>query len=248
MFDVQRHGDGTATVTIDRAEKLNAMDVAFFEALPRTLAELDADPEVTACVLTGAGRAFSAGGDIDSFHALDGVDAYRRHLRLVFDSFHSVERAETIVIGAINGIAYGGGTELTLACDMAVASEQARFAFKEPTMGLMPGFGVLRGPAQIGPAWTRRLATTGETIDARTAERIGLVQETVPHEDLLEHALDLARSIARHPHVAVRSAKHAVNQHITAPGLAGAVEATALLFTTDGHKERVQAFLNGRSE
>ena len=87
MFDVQRHGDGTATVTIDRAEKLNAMDVAFFEALPRTLAELDADPAISACVLTGAGRAFSAGGDIDSFHALDGVDAYRRHLRLVFDSF-----------------------------------------------------------------------------------------------------------------------------------------------------------------
>ena len=232
MFDVQRHGDGTATVTIDRAEKLNAMDVAFFEALPRTLAELDADPEVTACVLTGAGRAFSAGGDIDSFHALDGVDAYRRHLRLVFDSFHSVERAETIVIGAINGIAYGGGTELTLACDMAVASEQARFACKEPTMGLMPGYGLVRGPEVMG----------------RAAERIGLVQETVPHADLLEHALDLARIIARHPHVAVRSAKHAVNQHITAPGLAGAVEATALLFTTDGHKERVQAFLNGRSE
>ena len=74
-------------------------------------------------MLTGAGRAFSAGGDIDSFHDLTDVDAYRRHLRLVFDSFHSVERAETIVIAAVNGIAYGGGAELTLACDMAVASE-----------------------------------------------------------------------------------------------------------------------------
>ena len=103
MFDVQRHGDGTATVTIDRADKLNAMNVEFFEQLPRTLDALDADPEVRACVLTGAGRAFSAGGDIDSFHDLTNVDAYRRHLRLVFDSFHSVERAETIVIAAVNG-------------------------------------------------------------------------------------------------------------------------------------------------
>jgi len=246
VFDVQRHGDGTATVTIDRADKLNAMNVEFFEQLPRTLRDLDADPDVRACVLTGAGRAFSAGGDIDSSHALTDVDAYRRHLRLVFDSFHSVERAETIVIAAVNGIAYGGGTELTLACDMALASENAKFAFKEATMGLMPGFGVLRAPAQIGPAWARRLATSGETIDAQTAYRIGLVQELVPHAELVGTALELARRIASHPPVAVRSAKHNINQGITAPGLAGAVEATALLFTTDGHKERVNAFLDHR--
>jgi enoyl-CoA hydratase/carnithine racemase len=243
VFDVQRHGDGTATVTIDRADKLNAMDVAFFQELPRTLDELDADPDVRACVLTGAGRAFSAGGDIDSFHDLTDVPAYRRHLRMVFDSFHSVERAETIVIAAVNGVAYGGGTELTLACDMALASEKARFAFKEATMGLMPGFGVLRAPAQIGPAWARWMATTGDAIDAQTAYRIGLVQQLVEHEQLVEEALAVARRVAAHPPIAVRSAKHAINQNITAPGLAGAVEATALLFTTDGHKERVQAFL-----
>ena len=245
MFDVERHGDGTATVVIDRPEKLNAMNVAFFEQLPRVLAELDADPAVTAAVLTGAGRAFSAGGDIDSFHRLQDVDAYRRHLRLVFEAFHAVERAETIVIAAVNGVAYGGGTELTLACDMALAShEHARFAFREATMGLMPAFGVLRGPAAIGPAWTKWLATTGDAIDAPTAERIGLVQRAVAHDDLLHEALALARRVAAHPHVAVRSAKHAVNQGITAPGLAGAVEATALLFTTEAHKERVEAFLS----
>ena len=114
-------------------------------------------------------------------------------------------------------------------------------------MGLMPGFGVLRAPAQIGPAWARRLATTGETIDAQTAYRIGLVQELVPHDDLLETALELAQRIASHPPVAVRSAKHTINQGITAPGLAGAVEATALLFTTDGHKERVERVPRART-
>lgn len=244
MFDVQRHGDGTATVVIDRAEKLNAMNREFFDTLPRVLAELDADPDVTAAVITGAGRAFSAGGDIDTFHSLTGVDAYRRHLRAVFDGFHAVERAETIVIAAVNGIAYGGGTELTLACDMALASsEHARFAFKEASMGLMPGFGVLRAPAAIGPGWARWMATTGDAIDAAAAERIGLVQKAVPHDALLDEALAVARRVAAHPPVAVRSAKHAINQDITAPGLAGAVEAIALLFSTDGHKERVQAFL-----
>ena len=125
-FTIERDGDGTAVLWIDRPDKLNAMDPAFFAELPAALAELDADPEVEVCVLTGRGRAFSAGGDIASFDALNDVDSYRRHLRLVYDGFHSVERCQVPVIGAVNGIAYGGGTELTLACDLVVASEEAR--------------------------------------------------------------------------------------------------------------------------
>jgi enoyl-CoA hydratase len=243
-FEIESAGDGTAVVTLARAEKLNAMDPAFFRELPQVLDALDADPAVRVCVLTGAGRAFSAGGDIQSFHELDDIPAYRRHLRLVFAAFHAVERCETVVIAAVNGIAYGGGTELTLACDLALASERARFAFREPSMGLMPGYGVVRGPETLGRAWTRWLALTGEDIDAEQALRIGLVQQTAAHERLLDEALSLARRIAANPPLAVAATKQFVNRGAQAPGLAESVETTALLFATDDHKRRVREFLS----
>src|SRR4051794_5409211 len=143
---------------MDRPEKLNAMNPAFFRELPAVLAELDADEGVDACVLTGAGRAFSAGGDIASFQQVTDVAAYRLHLRLVYDAFPAVERAQVPVIAAVNGIAYGGGTELVLVCDLVIAARGARFAFREATVGLMPGWGVVRGPDVIGRHWTRWLA------------------------------------------------------------------------------------------
>lgn len=248
VFRIEACGDGTALVTMDRAEKLNAMGPTFFRELPRVLEALDDDPKVTACVLTGAGEAFSAGGDIASFDELQDIAAYRRHLRLVFAGFHAVERCETVVIAAVNGIAYGGGTELTMACDLALASERARFAFREPTVGLMPGFGVVRGPQAIGPAWTRWLALTGDPVDAEQAERIGLVQRVVPAERLLDEALAVAARIAAHPPLAVRAAKQFVNRGTQAPGLAESVEATALLFATEEHKQRIGAFLARRAD
>jgi enoyl-CoA hydratase/carnithine racemase len=231
-----------------RPEKLNAMDPAFFRELPQVLETLDADPGVRVCVVTGAGRAFSAGGDIESFHALDDIPAYRRHLRRVFAAFHAVERCETVVIAAVNGIAYGGGTELTLACDLALASEQARFAFREPSVGLMPGYGVVRGPETLGRPWTRWLALTGEEIGAEQALRIGLVQRTVAHERLIDEGLALARRIAGNPPLAVAATKQFVNRDAQAAGLAESVEATALLFASDDHKQRVGQFLDRRKE
>ena len=206
-FTIERDGDGTAVLWIDRPDKLNAMDPAFFAELPAALAELDADPEVEVCVLTGRGRAFSAGGDIASFDALNDVDSYRRHLRLVYDGFHSVERCQVPVIGAVNGIAYGGGTELTLACDLVVASEEASFAFREASVGLMPGYGVVRGPDVIGRHWTRWLALTGDIIDAHEAHRIGLVQRVVDPDDLLTEARAVAARIRANAPLAVRAGR-----------------------------------------
>lgn len=242
VFTVEHDGDGTAVVWMDRPEKLNAMGPTFFAELPRVLADLDRDPGVHVCIVTGRGRAFSAGGDIASFDALHDVESYRRHLRLVYDGFHSVERCEVPVIGAVNGIAYGGGTELALACDMVIASDQARFAFREATVGLMPGYGVVRGPDVIGRHWTRWLALTGDIIDAAQAQAIGLVQRVVEHERLLDQARAVAARIRANAPLAVRAGKQFVNRDTT-DGFAESVEATALLFTTEEHKRRIREFL-----
>jgi enoyl-CoA hydratase len=244
-FSIERRGPA-AIVRIDREEKRNAMNVAFFRELPRVLASLEGEEGVRGIVLTGTGDvAFSAGGDIAGFGDLKNIHDYRRQLRMVFDSFHSVERCQLPVIGAINGYAYGGGTELTLACDMAIASERARFAFREAAVGLMPGYGLVRGPATIGKAWTRWLAMTADIVDAEEALRMGLVQRVVPHERLLDEALAVVDRIAGVAPLAVTLAKQFVNSD-NAVGLAESIEATALLFTTEDHKEAQQAFVEKR--
>ncbi len=234
---------GVATVTMNRPEKLNAMNRTFFRELPQVMEALSIDPDVSAAVLTGAGRAFSAGGDIGMFPALmDDVDAVRPHLRLVFDAFHSIERSSVVVIAAVNGIAHGGGTEITLACDFAVASTEASFALREASLGLIPGFGLTRGPDVIGLPWTTRLATSAEVIDAHTAERIGLVMDVVEPDELLTEAGRLARAVAANSTTAVDTAKRFLRRN-TDEGLAMAVESTALGYFTDDAALAVERFL-----
>ena len=236
--------DGVAIVTMDRPEKLNAMNRTFFAELPAVMNELSADPQVSAAVLTGAGRAFSAGGDIAMFPALmDDISAVRPHLKAVFDAFHSIEKASVTVIGAVNGIAHGGGTEITLACDFAIASPAASFAFREASLGLIPGFGLTRGPDVIGLPWTTRLATTAEVIDADTAAAIGLVMEVVQADQLLERATAMARAVAANSSTATDTAKRFLRRN-TDDGLAMAVESTALGYFTDEAEAAVQAFLD----
>jgi len=240
---VERHADGTALVTIRRPEKLNAMNRAFFAELPQVMQALDDDPDVRVAVITGEGRAFSAGGDIADFDALDGsADAARRQVRAALDAFHAVERAETVAIAAVNGIAYGGGTELTLCCDIALAATRAKFAFKEITLGLMPGYGLVRAPEVIGRAQTHWLTLTGDTIDAGHAHRIGLVQQV--SEDVVTDALALAARIAQHPPTALRTAKRFINRH-SPSALAESIEATALLMASPEQQERSKAFVSG---
>lgn len=244
VLDVARGDDGVAVITMNRPDKLNAMGVEFFAELPAVLASLDADRSVGAAIVTGAGRAFSAGGDIDSFSKLTDHHAYRQHLKRVFDAFHAVEEARIPVVGAVNGIAYGGGTELTLACDYVMASTEATFGFREVTVGLTPGWGIIRGPDVIGRPWTRRLAFGGEIIDAATALRIGLVQTVVPPAELMSAARVLAARFAAQPPIAVAVGKRMANR-ATTDGFLESLEATALLFTTEDHKRAVAGFLRG---
>jgi enoyl-CoA hydratase/carnithine racemase len=237
---------GVALLTIARPEKLNAMDETFFAELTAVMRGLGHDDGVRAAVLTGEGRAFSAGGDVATFLDLAGdVARVRPHLRRVYDAFTAVERCAVPVVAAVNGIAFGGGTELALACDVVLAGESARFAFKEPTMGLMPGYGVVRGPEVMGRHWTRYLALTGREVDAARAERAGLVQEVHPDGELLGAAVGLAADMAARPALAVQVAKAFVNRDAVG-GFAESVEATALLFTTPEHRAAAAAFDAGR--
>lgn len=238
--------DAVAIVWMNRPEKKNAMSPTFFRELPVALAELDDDPAVRALVLTGAGDAFSAGGDIASFHELHDATAYRRQLQLVEDAFHAIERAALPVIAAVNGIAFGGGTEIALYCDFVVASERARFAFREITVGLQPSYGLVRGPDVIGRQWTKFLALTGDVVDAAQAKEIGLVQQVVPHDAVLDEALAIAERIAANPPLAVRVGKRFVNRDTPGAGLRETMEAGVLLFSTADHKEGVRAFLEKR--
>jgi enoyl-CoA hydratase/carnithine racemase len=244
-FEIDRRGDGTALVTINRPGKLNAMNHAFFGELPAVMRQLDDDPDVRVCVLTGAGQAFSAGGDIEDFHGLTGIADYRRQVKMALEGFLAIERAETVAIAAVNGIAFGGGTEITLACDIAFASARARFAFKEITLGLMPGYGLVRGPEVMGRAWTHWLTLSGDEVDARKALEIGLVQHVSPPETLVEDALALAARMAAHPPMALRIAKRFINRH--APdAIAESIEATAFLQSDPDTRARVEAFVNRR--
>jgi enoyl-CoA hydratase/carnithine racemase len=237
---------GVVLLTMCRPEKLNAMDRAWFGELIELMTGFGKDDRVRAVVLTGAGRAFSAGGDIDMFADLDGdVARVRPHLRQVYDAFHAVERCAVPVIAAVHGLAYGGGTELALACDIVLAGESARFAFKEPTVGLTPGYGVVRGPEVLGRHWTRYLALTGREIDAARAGRAGLVQEVHPDADLLPAAVALAAEIAALPPLAVQVGKAFINRDAVG-GFNESVEATALLFATNEHRAAVEAFRRRR--
>lgn len=242
---VDRRDDGTALITINRPDKRNAMNHAFFHDLPAVLSDLDDDPEIHACVITGAGEAFSAGGDIADFDRLTDVPSYRRQVRLALRAFASLERCQTITIAAVNGLAFGGGTELTLACDLALAATGARFAFREVSVGLMPGYGLVRGPETVGRAWTRWLALTGEEIEAEQALKIGLVHRVVAPERLVEESLAVAGRIAANPTVAVQMGKQFLNRDMAS--VDEVIDATALLFNTAEHKERIRAFLETRA-
>ena len=236
--------DGVATITMNRPEKLNAMNRTFFRELPQVMDELTANPDVSAAVLTGAGRAFSAGGDIGMFPALmDDVSAARPHLKLVFDAFHSIERSSVVVIAAVNGIAHGGGTEITLAFDFEFASTQATFALRDASLVMIPVFVLTRGPDLIGLPWITRLATTAEVIDAATAKEIGLVMEVLEPEGLLVRSHEVAAMVAANSTTAVDTAKRLLRRN-TDEGLAMAVESTAMGYFTDDARRAVRGFLD----
>lgn len=249
-LDVDRAGD-VVVLTIDRPEAKNALNLGTIEALAEVVEGLAQDPSARTVVVTGAGGTFVSGGDLKDFLRLDDSHAGKRMALRMQSVLAGLEALEVPVIAAIEGVAFGGGAEVALACDIRVASESAQIAFKQVSLGIMVGWGggqrLLR---LVGRSRALRLLLTGATLTAEEAVRIGLVDEVVPTGEALHVALSLARQIAAQPAAAVRATKRALH-HGTEMSRAEAAAFEAGCFATlwgsPDHREAVAALLEKRT-
>jgi enoyl-CoA hydratase len=246
---IERQGT-VATLTLDRPERRNALDAAALGELLAVLSRLGADRDLRALVITGADeRAFSAGADIAAMAAMPAAEGYA-YARLGHAVMAAVEGLPVPVVGALNGVALGGGLELALACDLLVASERARLGQPEINLGLIPGFGgTQRLVRRIGLARARELIYLGQVIGAEEARRLGLVARVVPAARLADEAAALARELAAKPPLALRQAKRATAIAADADGITGCryeIEAFAAAFASEDRVEGLRAFLEKR--
>ena len=209
-----RKEDGVAYVTINREEALNALRASIMQRLDELFTELEKDDEVAAVVITGAGqKSFVAGADVKEI--LDAGEGRTALITKGQQIFSRIRNSSKVVLAAINGYALGGGLELALACDIRIASENARFGLPEAKLGLMPGYGgtqTLSRLAGIGAA--KWMMFTGNMLGAAEAEQCGLVQKVCSLEALQEEAGGIAKKIAANGPFALRAIKRAINRGI----------------------------------
>ncbi len=239
-----------AIVTIDRREKLNALNAEVVAEIGVVFSGLRDDDEVRGVILTGAGdKAFVAGADIGELATMDAVSGVRVS-RDGQDVFRSIERFPKPVLAAVGGYALGGGCELALACHMRVASENARFGLPEVGLGILPGFGgTIRLARLVGLGRAIELTLTGDMIDAHRAREIGLVSTVVPRESLLDEAKTLLRKVTKNGPLAVRMALESIYRGLdtaTAEALDYESSLFGLLASTDDMKEGMEAFVEKR--
>lgn len=204
--------DRVATLTLDRPEKRNAIDLALHSGLEHALTELSYDPGVGAIVLTGAGPAFCAGGDLKGFYPEDHIFRNAMRSRRINWAFL---HCETPLVAAINGAAAGLGATLALLCDVTFMADTARIGDTHVTAGLTAGDGgQVIWPLLVGPHRAKEYLMAGELIPASEAERIGLVNHVVPADALMESALAYAGKLARGAQSAIRWTKMAINKGI----------------------------------
>jgi enoyl-CoA hydratase len=241
--------DGIAVLTIDRQEKLNALDLQVTEEIGQALLELEAEGP-RAIIVTGAGeRSFVAGADISAMSVMSPMEA-KRFSEIGHAAMALLDRSPVPTIAAVNGYALGGGCEVAIACDVRIAAENATFGFPEVSLGILPGMGgTQRLPRLIGPAFAKELIFTGRHIGAREAREIGLVNRVVSQGEALNAARELAAEIAANGPLAVRHAKSATNQALDVDlvsGLGYEADQFALLFASEDAREGMGAFAERR--
>lgn len=208
-----------ARVTLARPDKLNPLDWSTVKELKVAVARIEAEPGIDFVLLTGEGRSFSAGGDLDGYIRLyRDPPAFRAFLDDFYAMLTGIEQARAVWIAAVNGVCVAGGIELLLACDMAIAAESARIGDGHLNFGQLPGAGgSQRLPRAIGLLRAKHLMLTGELLDARTSEAWGLVTKVVPDADLLAEAEAWIAGMATKSAVGLAGAKRLANMTLDTP-------------------------------
>lgn len=239
-----------AILTIDRPKSLNALNNQVYEELIAHLEKVEANDQIKAVILTGSGeKAFAAGADIAQMVHQNGLEA--RHLSwLCHRAADLLENMRQVTIAAVNGYALGGGCELTLACDIRIAAENAKFGLPEVSLGIIPaGGGTQRLSRLIGVGRAKELIFTCDQIDAQEAYRMGLANHVVPQGELMDYCLAMAKKIASKASFAVSVAKDGVNASMNVDMVSGCKreeDMLALLFGTKDKQEGMEAFLARR--
>ncbi|MBQ9933844.1 MAG: enoyl-CoA hydratase/isomerase family protein [Ruminiclostridium sp.] len=248
FVEVTKQGN-VGIITMNRPEALNALSSAVFADLTKALDVVEHDDEIYVVVITGAGRAFVAGADIGEMASMN-VEEGLAFSELGNNLMMRVDLFSKPTIAAVNGFALGGGCELALAADIRIASEKAKFGQPEVGLGIIPGFGGTQRMARIiGTGAAMELIYTADTIDAKRALEIGMVQHVVPAEELMPFALEMANKIASKAQVAIRTSKMAIRRGIDCDiSTAATYEALAFAtcFATEDQKDAMKAFVEKR--
>ena len=248
FVEVTKQGN-VGIVTMNRPEALNALSSQVFADLTTALDIVEKDDDIYVVIITGAGRSFVAGADIGEMATMN-VEEGLAFSELGNNLMMRVDLFSKPTIAAVNGFALGGGCELALAADIRVASEKAKFGQPEVGLGIIPGFGGTQRMARIiGTGAAMELIYTADTIDAKRALEIGLVQHVVPAEELMAFAMEMANKIASKAQVAIRTSKMAIRRGIDCDiSTAATYEALAFAtcFATEDQKDAMKAFVEKR--
>jgi enoyl-CoA hydratase len=237
-------------LSINRPDALNALSSEVLHELDQAIDIIDKDEEIHIVILTGEGRAFVAGADIKEMKDMDVFQA-REFADCGLNVFRKIELMEKPIIAAVNGFALGGGCELSMCCDIRIASEKAKFGQPEVGLGIIPGFaGTQRLSRLVGMGRAKELIFTTDMINAEEAYRIGLVNKVVSADQLMEEALNMANKIVGKGQIAVRFAKTSINRGMETDietGMAIERDLFGLCFSTEDQKEGMEAFLEKRN-
>ena len=242
---------GIAKITINRPDALNALHPTTHQELQDAFLSLDKDPESKVIVITGAGRAFCAGGDLKYISSQsDDAITIATYGQMFHDTFYIMEHLSKVIIAMVNGLCMAGGIELMEACDLAYAAEDARIGDQHATYGLIPGGGgSQRLPRLIGMRKAKELLYTGDWLPAKEAEAIGLINRAVPADKLEETVMAMAHKLTERSPMASKFIKYSVNRGIQVDlytGIELEKSASAAHFSTEDSTEGIKAFMEKR--